>query len=194
MEKTIRLRDGSEALVRGMREDDVDRSLAFFQALPQEDRYYLRHGVLERDGVVRRIEAIKAGTVLRLAIVVDDEIVGDGALEFEGHGWKEHVAELRLIVAHAYQRKGLGMLLARELYLLAETRNVEEIVVKFMAPQIGALNICTQLGFHKDAEFHDYVRDITGAKQDLIVMRCKLSELWQKLEDRLAHSDWGRTR
>jgi ribosomal protein S18 acetylase RimI-like enzyme len=194
MEKTVELKDGSEVLIRKMREDDVDRSLAFFQALPEQDRYYLRRGVTERDGVVRRIEAMKAGSVLRLVAVVGDEIVGDGALEFEGHGWKEHVAELRLIVAHAYQQKGLGMLLAREIYLLAEARNVEEIVVRFMAPQIGAQSILTRLGFHKDAEFRDYVQDLGGHKQNLIVMRCKLQELWGKLEDHLAHSDWRRSR
>ena len=29
-------------------------------------------------------------------------------------------------------------------------------------------------------------------KQDLIVMRCKLEELWQKLEDHMTGGDWRR--
>ena len=41
MEKKTRLKDGSEVLIRELRQDDVDRSFAFFSALPKEDRAYL---------------------------------------------------------------------------------------------------------------------------------------------------------
>ena len=51
-------------------------------------------------------------------------------------------------MARDYQRRSLGMILARELYLLAASKRVEEIVVKFMAPQIGARKIVGKLGQH----------------------------------------------
>jgi len=194
MEKKVKLKDGSEVLIREMRTDDVDRSLAFFRALPKEDRAYLRQGVLTREIAERRIAAMKSGSVMRLVAVAGGEIVADGALEFEGHTWKEHVGEMRLIVAHAFQKRGLGTLMARELYLLANTKKVEEIVIKIMKPQMWIVSVFERLGFHKEAELHDYVKDIEGTKQDLILMRCNLDELWAKMEYHLAHSDWRRSR
>jgi L-amino acid N-acyltransferase YncA len=122
----------------------------------------------------------------------DEKIVADGALELESHDWKEHLAELRLIVARPFQRKGLGMLMARELYLLAINENVQEIVVKMMKPQIGAKKIFKRLGFDEDVTLTRYVKDMKGERHDLIVMRCNINSMWQALEDYFVDTDWER--
>jgi L-amino acid N-acyltransferase YncA len=194
MKKQITLKDGSEVLIRDLRVDDLDQSHAFFRELPEEDRAYLRTDVTRREVVERRIYSIDSGEIIRLIAEIDGQIVADGSLEQEGKGWKEHIAELRLIVARPYQKMGLGKLMARELYLLAAGKKVEEIIVKIMEPQVHALTIFKRLGFQQDAIFHDYVKDINGAKHDLIVMRCDLDELWNKIGDHTADSDWQRTR
>ena len=180
----MKLKDQSEVLIREMRADDVDRSLAFFQGLPREDITYLRRDVTKREIVEQRILAMESGGLMRLVAVAGERIIADGSLELEAQGWKEHVAEIRLIVARLFQRKGLGTLMARELYTLAAGNKVEEIVVRIMGPQVGVQNIFKRFGFHTVAELHDYVK----------VMRCDLKELWQKLEDHMADSDWLRTR
>jgi ribosomal protein S18 acetylase RimI-like enzyme len=194
MQKNVILRDGREVLVRELNPDDVDRSLAFFSALPDEDRAYLRRDVTKRTTVVQRLLDMESGRVVRLAAVVDDEIVADGALELDPESWKGHMAEIRLIVARPYQRQGLGMLMARELYFQAASRKVEEVVVKFMAPQGGARSIFERLGFKEDAVLRNYAHDMSGRRQDLVVMRCDLEALWQKLEAQTDHRDWRRTR
>ena len=194
MKKTVKLKDQSEVLIREMRPDDIELSLAFFQALPQEDVAYLRRDVTRREIVEQRIKEMESGRISRFVAVVDDQIVADGSLELEAPGWKEYVAEIRLIVAHPFQRKGLGTLMIRELYALAISKKVEEIAVRIMGPQVGVQKIFERFGFHKVAELHDYVKDISGHKQDLVVMRCNLEELWQKLEDHMTDSDWLRTR
>ncbi len=194
MKKMLKLKNGLEVLIREMKEDDVQRSLNFFRALPEEDRAYLRVDVTDPLIVEQRINAMKSGLVTRLVAVIDDQIVADGALELEGYGWKTHIAEIRLIVAHPYQRKGLGMLMARELFMIAAKKKVEEILVEFMEAQAEALSIFKRLGFHQDAVFHDYVKDVNGKKHDLIIMRCNLEELWQKLDHYMAEWDWMRTR
>jgi ribosomal protein S18 acetylase RimI-like enzyme len=194
MEKKTRLKDGSQVTIRELRLDDLDRSFAFFSALPKEDRAYLRVDVTKRDIVARRIKLIESGSVFRLVALIDDEIVADGALELGIQEWNRHIAEIRLIVAHPYQRLGLGMLMARELFILASGKKIEEIMVEFMGPQVGARKIFERLGFHEDAVLRNYVRDIDGNKQDLILMRCDLESIWQKLDDFIAGFDWQRTR
>lgn len=194
MKKKVKLKDGSEVLIRKLGKDDKSRSLAFFRALPKEDRAYLRVDVTKPEIVERRIQTMESDRIMRLVAVNDEQIVADGSLELESRDWQKHVAELRLIVARPFQRKGLGMLMARELYMLAASKKVEEIIVKIMGPQIGAQSIFKRLGFHQDAVLHDYVQDIDGTKQDLVLMRCDLESLWQKLDDFMADFDWQRTR
>ena len=194
MKKTVTLKDGTEVIIRTLEKDDLDKSFAFFQALPAEDRAYLRSDVTKPEVIRQRIQAIETGQVRRLVAVHGEKIVADGALELEGHGWKEHIGELRLIVARHFQRKGLGALMARELYSLATSENIEEIVVKMLSPQTAARGIFTKLGFHEDATLREYAKDISGTKQDLIVMRCDLKSLWRDMEEYLAETDWQRTR
>ncbi|MCP4570215.1 MAG: GNAT family N-acetyltransferase [FCB group bacterium] len=194
MDKKSQLTDGREIVIRNLHLDDLDESVGFFRALPEEDRAYLRVDVTDRDIVAQRIQAMDTGRIRRLVAEIDGTIVADGSLEVENRGWKDHIAELRLIVARPLQSLGLGKHLARELYLLAAEMKVEQIVVKFMRPQKRAQSIFKKLGFHQDAVFEDYVKDIHGDKHDLIVMRCDLNELWEKLGNFMEDSDWVRTR
>jgi L-amino acid N-acyltransferase YncA len=194
MQKIVKLKDKTEVLIREMTREDLDESLAFFSLLPEEDRAYLRREVTQREVLERRISEIEAGAVMRLVAVVDDRIVADGSLETSAVEWKKHVGELRIIVGKPYRRQGLGALMARELYLLAASAKMEEIIVKMMRPQVAAQNIFRRLGFHEEASLHDYVKDQAGTKQDLILMRCNLEALWQEMEDFLSSTDWERTR
>jgi L-amino acid N-acyltransferase YncA len=191
--KKVQLRDASEVLVRDMTVEDLEGSLAFFAALPEDDRAYLRRDVTDREIVEERIREIGSGSVRRLIAVIDGRIVADGTLELAGQEWKRHVGELRLIVARPYRRKGLGILMARELYRLAASAKVEEIIVKMMRPQKAARAIFEKLGFRREVVMPDYVKDLGGKKQDLILMRCDLEALWTEMEDFLATGDWQRT-
>ena len=192
MEKTVQLKDGTEVCIRPLRKDDIDRSLAFFRALPLEDRLYLRKNVTRIEVIMERIRDIELNNVRRLVALSGDEIVADGALELEGHGWKEHMGELRVIVARRFQRKGVGLNMMRELYLLAVSEKVDELVVKMMDPQIAARKIVERLGFIEDGKLTKYVRDIQGERHDLIVMRCDLNSAWNTLDEYFTDTDWER--
>ncbi|MFH1754496.1 MAG: GNAT family N-acetyltransferase [Candidatus Latescibacterota bacterium] len=194
MEKLTKLKDGTEVLIRPMRKDDVDRSFDFFQALPMDERAYLRTDVTKRWVVKERISSMEMGGVKRIVAVADDKIVADGAIEVAGHTWKKHMGELRLIVAKPYQRKGLGMLMARELFTVAASEKLEEIVVKMMRPQVAARGIFRKLGFHEEIMLPEYVKDLTGRRQDLIIMRCDLEAIWRDLENYIASFDWWRAK
>ena len=194
VQKTVRLKDQTEILIREMAVEDLERSLAFFQSLPEEDRAYLRRDVVQREVVVRRMREMQSGDVMRLVAAADDQIVADGSLEFAGEEWKRHVGELRLIVARPYRRKGLGVLMARELFLLAAGAKMEEVIVKMMRPQKAARSIFHRLGFRQEVVLPDYLKDLVGRKQDMILMRCDLEALWREMEDFLASGDWERAR
>jgi L-amino acid N-acyltransferase YncA len=193
MRKQVKLSDQSEVLIREMTGEDLAASLAFFESLSEQDRAYLRRDTTRREVVERRIREVEAGTTMRLVAVAGDQIVADGSMELSSEEWKKHVGELRLIIARPYRRKGLGIKMAHELFLLAAGARVEEIVVRMMRPQKAARSIFRKLGFQQEVVLPDYVRDLSGTKQDMILMRCDLEALWSEMEDFVAIGDWQRT-
>jgi RimJ/RimL family protein N-acetyltransferase len=194
VEKTVTLKDGSVVMIRDMRPDDTQRSFEFFAELPEQDRRYLRADVRRWEVVERRTRELDTGRALRVVAVDGDEIVADGALELAGHGWGANIAEIRLIVAHPYQRLGLGAQMARELFFLAAEQKVDRIVARMMRPQVGAQQIMRRLGFQDEFLIPEQVRDQDGNWQDLIIMRCNLEDLWNEMEELFNHSDirWHR--
>jgi L-amino acid N-acyltransferase YncA len=190
VERKGTLKNGREVVIRDMRHDDLQPLLDFFQALPTEDRKYLRVDLTQPEVVKARIRDVDAGRVKRLVALDGDRIVGDGALELEGHGWGDNVAEFRLIVAHSYQKLGLGTVLARELFFVAAAHKVERIVARFLRPQEGAHHILHRLGFHEEFHIPDQARDQEGRWQDVIIMRCNLEEIWNEMENVMGQEDW----
>ena len=187
--KAVKLKDGKEVLIRSMKREDLEGSLAFFQALSEEDRLSLRRDLTTRKYVEERIREMEEGTVKRLVVVADETIVADGALELSHFGWERHIGEMRLIVATPWQHKGLGTLMAGALYQVAASSRIEEIVVKIMATQAAALRIFHDLGFRQEAVLRGYVKDAKGTRNDLVLMRCPLEDLWQKYEDFVHETD-----
>ncbi len=194
MKKNVKLKDGTEIILRPLKKKDRNQLTAFFRSLPKEDRRYLRVDVTDKETIKRIIKSSKLGESRRIIALDKDTIVADGLLELEKRKWKKHFGEIRLLISKTYRRKGLGMLLARELYLLAISEKVEEIIVKMMKPQVAAINIFKRMGFKQEAVLPDYVKDLEGTTRDLIIMRCDVNEMWKELEEYLEDSDWQRTR
>ena len=194
MSKNVKLKDGTEIVLRQLKKKDLNRLTVFFKSLPKEDRKYLRVDVTDKDTIKQIIKSSKSGVSIRIIALIRDKIVADGLLELEERKWSKHFAEIRVLISDKYRRKGLGMLITRELYSLAISKNVEEIIIKIMKPQKSAISICKRMGFKQEAVLPDYVKDLEGTKQDLIIMRCNINEMWKELEGYLEDSDWQRTR
>jgi L-amino acid N-acyltransferase YncA len=194
MEKTETLKDGKKVVVRPLTPKDLDKLMAFYKSLPPQDRKYLRVDVTDRRVVAERIPASDQGPVFRIIALAKDKIVADGALELSGEEWRRHQGEVRLIVARPFRRKGLGMIMIRELYFLAASRNVATVVAKMMRPQKAAQTIFHRLGFREEALLPDYVKDLTGRTQDLLIMISDLGDMWAELDGLYSDSDWERCR
>jgi len=194
MEKIEILKDSTKVAIRNLTIDDLDELMKFYRSLPPEDRKYLRVDVTNRNIVKQRIKSAELGNIVRIIAVHGDDIVADGALEIAAEQWRKHQGELRIIVAKKFQHKGLGMIMMRELYFLAVQKKVEKIIVKMMRPQIAARTICRKLGFREELLIPDYVLDLTGKTQDLVIMTCEIKDFWKELDHFYIDSDWQRCR
>jgi RimJ/RimL family protein N-acetyltransferase len=190
MEKSEKLKDGTPIVIRSMKQDDLEGLVKFFAELPDEDRVYLRKDVTKREIVERGVQAALSDEVIRLVASADGGIVADGRLEIDSPGWTEDVAEFRLIVSRPYQHRGVGMLLARELFLAGARRKVEKITARFLKPQVAAMKIMKRLGFREEHVLRGLAKDLKGTQQDMIVMTCDLERIFTELEEFFQDGDW----
>ncbi len=194
MEKTEKMKDGTEVTVRRLTLDDLDRLMDFYGSLPFEDRQYLKFDVTDRKAVAKRLRRVENGEDIRVAAVHGGVIVASGALELSGEAWSKHQGEIRVIIARPFQHRGLGTIMIRELYFIAVQNQIQTIVARMMRPQVGAQKIFRRLGFREETMLPDFVKDIKGGAQDLIVMTCDVKDLWKQLDRTFSESDWQRCR
>jgi len=194
VEKTETLKDGTIIKLRALKLEDLDKMMKFYRSLPLEDRKYLKFDVTNRKVVAKRLQRIETGDDIRVVALYKNEIIASGALELSGEYWSRHMGEIRVIISHAFQHKGLGTILIRELYFIAIQKKIETIVALMMRPQIAAQHIFTKLGFHEKVLLPDHVKDIEGTSQDLIIMTCNVNNLMKELDHEFRESDWQRCR
>lgn len=194
LEKQHTMKDGSQLIIRELKLADLDHLMEFYVSLPQRDRKYLRIDVTDRELVKQRIVDAENKKDIRLAAWYDGKIIGTGALELGRDDWKKDMGELRLIIAKEFQRKGVGTLLATEIYHQAAEKGVQKLVVKMLRPQKAAQSIFKRLGFDHESVVPDYVFDQLGRPQDLLIMTSNLENFWKELEHIYKESDWRRCR
>ncbi len=186
------LKDGAEITIRDMDpKQDFEALMNFYATLPPEDRRYLRIDVTNRKTMEQRIKLMDFGYHFRILAEAGGEIIGKGVLELPFEEWRRHQGELRVIIAPAFQRRGVGMILMRELYRLALRKNVETVTVWMMKPQEAALNLARKMGFHDQSILPDYVKDQTGQMQDLYILKAKITDLTKEIEQKFGPIDWS---
>jgi len=194
MEKIETLKDGTKVTVRELQPDDLDKLMKFYEELPLEDRKYLRFDVTDKKVVTKRLKRTESGDDIRIAALHNGEFVASGVIELSGLAWSKHQGEIRVIVARPFQHRGLGMVMIRELFFIAVQNNLEVITAMMMRPQVGAQHIFRKLGFREEMLLPDYLKDLEGITQDMIIMTCNVKDLWKQLDQLFSESDWQRCR
>jgi RimJ/RimL family protein N-acetyltransferase len=194
LKKKETLKDGTGILIRTLTLNDLEQLMAFYSSLPYEDRKYLRIDVTDKSTVEKRIRDVECGIAVRIIALLNNNIIAIGALELGSDDWHKSLGELRVAVSRDFQRKGLGLIMLRELYCIAVDHKVEKIVVKMLRPQIAARKICKKLGFREELFLPAYVKDQDKKDQDLLIMTCNIDELWREFELLYKDSDWQRCR
>ncbi len=187
--KTVTLKGGISVVIRRLTKKDGPALLAFFRALPDSDRLFLKEDVTQKDVIDRWIKELNYNKVLPLVAEKDSRIIGDATLHFNTFGWHRHMAEIRCVIAKEHQKKGLATILMRELLSSATEKGVAMISATTVNTQIYAQKVFERLGFNKEAELKGFVTDIQGKKHNLVVMVNDVSELWKKMEDLLLDYD-----
>lgn len=180
--KQVQLKNGAEVVIRPMKRSDEPRMLAFFQALPKEDRQFLRHDVTLPENVHSFVNDVHRDTVLALVAEQDGKIVASATLQRHYYGWMTHVGGVRVVIARPLQRRGLGVALVRLLVQAAIAAGVEKMIAEVASNRTGARKAFERLGFQREAVLKRHVKDLSGRKRDLVIYANDVSHIWERME------------
>ena len=183
--KTFHLSDGTEVVLRPMTREDGPALLELFKHLTQEDRMFLKDNVTDETQVDRWVRDLNYDNVIPILCWLGDEVVGDATLHRSRHFWTRHVAEIRVVTSPHIRRKGLGILLAREIFGLALTLKLDKITAQVAEHQAAALQVFKRLGFYQEAVLKGHIMDPQGKRSNLILMAQDVSRFFETMQDQI---------
>ncbi len=181
--KEVHLKSRETIILRPMESDDMDALIQFFQALPLQDRLYLRSDVTKKENIIRRFGSINYNVRFPLLTFFEDRIIAIGSLYRAEFGWTRHLGEIRVVVTPDFQRKGLCTILVKELFFYAISTDLYKIQTEIMEIQTSAIAAFEHMGFKKEAVLHKHVTDINDERQNLVIMSLDIKEMWYLMED-----------
>lgn len=183
--KEKRLKGGTKVILRPMEKKDEKALYEFFNGLKPGDRLFLKDDVTDQKVIHEWVEDIDYEKIIPILAFDGEKVVGDATLHRSAHGWSRHVGEIRMVTASGYRRKGLGLILAKEIFLLAQLLGIEKVQAEMMDSQKGAIKVFETIGFEKEAVLNDYVKDLQGRKHNLVIMTQDISRLWERMDKML---------
>ena len=167
--------DNVPMTIRPMVPEDQDALLDFFRRIPPEDRFYLKDDVTDPTIIARWAQTLDYSRVLPLLAFLDGTMVGDGTLHHRRAGARQHIGEVRVVVAPAYRNRGVGRALLHQLIDIAGDKGLKQLLFEVVADTEQAARHTAQvLGFVPVAMLPAHVRDSCGHPHDLLIMERRL--------------------
>jgi L-amino acid N-acyltransferase YncA len=161
---------GASVGLRLMTPQDRDELLAFVKKLPHDDLFFLMMDLSTPEGIRRKLRGIEAGQDTTVLAQHDGKLLGYASLHHDETRWHRHLGEIRLLVAMDQRSRGLGKLLAQEVFCIARELGLRKIVARMASSQQRARALFDHLGFQIEALLADWAIDRHGKTQDLVLM------------------------
>ncbi len=150
--KFQQLADGTNILIRPIRPEDAEMEQEFVRNLSKESRYMrfmqsLRE--LTPDMLVRFTQIDYDREVAFLALVREEGVEVEIGVCRYALNPDRHSCEFALVIADAWQNRGLGGLLMQILIDVARNKNLSSIIGEVLAENTGMLRLMQRLGFER---------------------------------------------
>ncbi len=170
----------TEFTLRLMTADDKDAMLEFARSLPEDDLLFLAVDITKESAVDDWIRRIENGNLHTVLVETNGKLVGHGSLLHEEQVWTRHLGGMILLLSPDVRGKGLGNILAGELFALASELKLRKVMARMAAGQKGAIQVFEKLGFKIEALLADCVIDRNDRTHDLIMMSYDVTGLTEE--------------
>ena len=168
--KEITLKDRSHSQLRPLSKDDEKGLHAFFLAVPESERMFIKHRVIDATVIKDWCKNIDLGRNLPLLAFMQGKIAGVATLHQQLGGWKRHIGRVSVLVLPQYRGRGLARALVQEIVELARSVGLEKVEAEFIGEQEAAIKMFALLGFSNLIRLEEYVKDMQGISHDYILM------------------------
>src|SRR5215475_1537541 len=172
--RAINLKDGSKATLRPLRKDDEKGFHEFFLAVPEPERMFIKHRVVDPEVIRDWCRHIDLGRNLPILALMDGKIVGDATLHQQLGGWKRHIGRVSVLVLPQYRGRGLARAMVTEIVNLARNLGLDKVEAEFIGEQEAAIKMFALLGFSNLVRLEDYVKDMQAITHDYVLMGVNL--------------------
>jgi GNAT superfamily N-acetyltransferase len=172
--KEIKLKDGSTSKLRPLRKADEKEFHQFFLAVPEAERMFIKHRVIDPQVIKEWCHDIDLGRNLPLLAWMDGKIAGDATLHQQLGGWKRHIGRVSVLVLPQYRGRGLARALVNEIVDISRHLGLEKVEAEFIGEQEAAIKMFAMLGFSNLLRFEDYVKDMQAISHDYVLMGLNL--------------------
>ena len=178
--KELVLKDGEEAIIRPLENQDEQLLRQFYTDIPEDDRWFMKYDVMDPVVIRKWLDAVGTDRVFSTVALHEGAIIAHAALFVQSFGCTKHIGRLRIIVMPEFRHKRLGSWMLLNLIRFAMEKGLEELRADFViGKEDVAIEGAQKLDFFKKAVLEDYVIDPQGKRYDLMIMVKRL------------HKDWG---
>jgi GNAT superfamily N-acetyltransferase len=172
--KEIEVKGGLRTVLRPLESDDEKDFHEFFLAVPEQERMFIKHRVIEPEVIRDWCRNIDLGRNLPLLALSEGKIIGDATLHQQLGGWKRHIGRVSVLVHPQYRGRGLARTLVSEVIDLARHIGLEKVEAEFIEEQAAAIKVFGLLGFAPLLRLPDYVKDMQAVSHDYVLMGLNL--------------------
>lgn len=166
----VKLRDGTECVIRPLRRGDCSRMVKFFQAVPEIEQLFIKHRVRDPELVQAWCRKIDYEANLPLLMFKGTQVIGEATLHQRQGGWKRHVGLVTLLTHPDYRGRDISKLLVGELIRIARYLGLKKLEAELNGERAAAIKGLQQLGFRELLNLSDYLLDMQGREHDYVVL------------------------
>ena len=126
---TARVGDASITL-RLMTPEDREAFLAFMRAQPEDDLFFLLVDVTSPEGLEHWMRDLQNARNITVLAEEGGKLLGYSSLHHGQTRWARHLGEIRLLMAPRQRGRGVGRLLAQEVFSIAHNLDLQGLHVK----------------------------------------------------------------
>jgi RimJ/RimL family protein N-acetyltransferase len=166
----IRLRDGTDCLIRPLGKRDDTRLYRFFMAVPELERLFIKHPLSDRSLIRQWTRHLDYEHNLPLLMLHGTQVIGEATVHQRLGGWKRHIGLITVLTHPDYRGRDVAKMLVEETVGVARHLGLQKLEAELNGERKVAIRALEQIGFRQLMRLPDYVWDMTSEPHDYVLM------------------------
>jgi GNAT superfamily N-acetyltransferase len=171
----LKLRDGTESVVRPLGRKDSAKLHKFFLAVPEEERLFIKQPVTDRSLVDQWCRRLDYESNLPLLMLDGTKVIGQATLHQRAGGWRRHIGVVTVLTHPGYRGRDVARLLVGEVIEIARHLGLKKLEARLNGERTVAIRALEMLGFRTLMRLPDYVMDMQCCMHDYVFMGMDLT-------------------